>query len=835
MARPAFLTAERLARFAVSLLLCLGLLLPLLLTFGAGDAAPMAVAVAVGLTALFTVLGAMRRGRLWLAALAGAAALLQLLLPSFGLFGQAAEAFKAVALYFSDVPSAAPLFSRQIALTLAVGLSAVSYAFSSRSVGFLPATIVTVLMLFGMWSLGRAQYLWYALPALVALLLLISQTSHEKIDLFEVLPMAALVVVLSMLLLPAGKTVLPPLNRAAMNLRQSIIDRFFFTDERSVFSLGNYGYYPQGNSRLGGPADPTDTPVMMVKTDGRALLRAVSKDEYTGNAWRDTSSAGRCRYTAMRWKSLREQVFGENMPPQAVRAASRVLDEHAVSVQMQDTAASTLFTPVFLRKLDTQNGMVPYFNEAGELFTTRDLIRDDRYTVFAPLLEGGDSALGSLMAALPKTADPNYAAIAQTYLKLPSHLVDTSDAERMRQDVANMTASAATPYEKACAIMRHLQRYYRYTLEPAAPPDTQDFVTHFLYVGREGYCTYYASAMTVLCRMAGLPARYVEGFLAKPSGDGLAYVTGKDAHAWTEVYFEGFGWVPFDATPTQRDKPPEEPPPEEPEPTPTPEPPQNEPDQPEPTPEPPENEPPENEPEPPPTDDEDKPPFPWWLILVLAALGALIVRIILRTPDRMAAKQETREARVFIYGSAAFTLMKLGKYAPGPGETPLLFARRMDRRKVFPVAVAPLWRMMAASHYGRAEVSADAVAQAREIYHRLYKPQRPLRKLHFLLLCAFLNAPYTALDTKLTHAEPESRYSYQAQAQKAAAQGKKGKAAKRAKTKRKGAPAGKRPQAKQPPKPAAPKRPPESNAHGSASAPKAPNGPERRRRADRNS
>ena len=91
---------------------------------------------------------------------------------------------------------------------------------------------------------------------------------------------------------------------------------------------------------------------------------------------------------------------------------------------------------------------------------------------------------------------------------------------------------------------------------PDVPPDSQDFVTYFLYVGKEGYCTYYASAMTVMCRMAGLPARYVEGFEAQPAADGFAYVTGKDAHAWTEVYFKGFGWVPFDPTPEQEKAPP---------------------------------------------------------------------------------------------------------------------------------------------------------------------------------------------------------------------------------------------------------------------------------------
>ena len=132
-------------------------------------------------------------------------------------------------------------------------------------------------------------------------------------------------------------------------------------------------------------------------------------------------------------------------------------------------------------------------------------IRDSRYTVYAPVIEGGDASLGALVNAAPKN-DPYYAQIAAKYTALPGHL-----EERVYQDMRSMIADAATPYEQACAILRHLQRYYRYTLSPVTPPENQDFVTYFLYVGKEGYCTYFASAMTVLCRMAGLPARYVEG------------------------------------------------------------------------------------------------------------------------------------------------------------------------------------------------------------------------------------------------------------------------------------------------------------------------------------
>ncbi|MCI6378288.1 MAG: DUF3488 and transglutaminase-like domain-containing protein [Clostridiales bacterium] len=768
MRKPAFLTNERLSRLLVSFLLCAGLLMPLLFSFGVGGAAGLSLAAAAAVLALCAGLGGLKRGRLILGAAAAAICAVQLALPGMGMIGGAVEAFKALLLYLSGVPGAARLFSTQVGLTLGVCVAAVSYAFSSRSVGFLPATLVTVLMLFGMWSLGKAQYLWLALPALAALLLLVSQTSHEKVNLFEVLPMAAAVVGLAMLLLPSGQTTIPPLYKAAMELKQTISDYLFFTEPRNVFTLGAYGYYPQGNARLGGPAEPSEYPVMTVKTDQRTLMRAVVKDEYTGRSWRDTSSGKRYLYVSPRWSKLRETVFLENMPSGAVRAASTLLDEHAVSVQMQNTATSTLFTPMFLRRFSPQGSMVAYFNDASELFTTRDLQRGDRYTVFTPILEGGGVQLGALIDAAPKGNDANYSLAMQTYMQLPEHLLNSSDAQRMLRDVNNMVSESATPYEKACAIMRHLQRYYRYTLTPDAPPETQDFVTYFLYVGKEGYCTYFASAMTVLCRMAGLPARYVEGFVAQPGADGFAYVTGLDAHAWTEVYFEGFGWVPFDATPIQQsvedqNGQDEQEPEPDPTPTPTPEPPdENEDNEPTPSPEPPQDNPPDEpeDPETPPEEDADKPPFPWWWLLLAAALAALIARIVLRMPDRVAARQQTDADRIFVYGSAAFTVMRLNKRAPAPGETPLLFARRMDRQKAFPTPVLPLWRMMAMSHYSRVQPGPEHTARARECFWRLYKPQKPLKKLRFMLAAAFGKGCYTCLDTPMAHVEPEKRYTY---------------------------------------------------------------------------
>ncbi|NLO84352.1 MAG: hypothetical protein GX096_02850 [Clostridiales bacterium] len=767
MRKPAFLSNQRLSRFLVSLLMCLGLSLPLLMTFGLSQSVVLSIAVSVGVIGLLTVIGSAKKGRLFEIGLLIVIGIVQFFLPNMGLFGAAMDAFKAVELYFKGITPAVILFSGSITIVISIGVALVSYVFTRKEVGFVPAAIVVVLVLFGIWTLGETVHLWYALPAILALLLLVAQSTHEKINLFEVLPMAVIVVVLAMLILPSGNTTFQPLYQSAMRLKQTITDYLFFTEQRNVFTLGSYGYYPMSSGKLGGEANPNENPVMMVKTDKRTLLRAVVKDEYTGRSWRDTSGGKRYLYIDPRWSQVRTRAFLMDMPSKAVLSASKILDQHAVNVQMQNTATSTIFTPVFLRKFTAQSDMVGYFNDASEMFITRDLARDDAYAVFAPIFEGGDNGLGALVAAAPKGSDAYYQTMISKYTALPDHIED-----KVYSDVKNIAAAATTPYEQATAIMRHLQRYYRYTLSPKTPPENQDFVTYFLYVEKEGYCTYFASAMTVMCRMIGLPTRYVEGFLAEPAGDGIAYVTGMDAHAWTEVYFEGFGWIPFDATPSQENLNNENQ--DEPEPSPSPSPsPSPQPDEPnaDPTPSP-EPETPDEEPSPQPDEDMDNPPEPpdekppsnWWLwLLAVAAIGGIVYRIHSRMPKQMAKRQTDEQDAIFIYGNATFLVMRLLGRNPRKGETPLLFARRMDKQKAFPVPILPLWRMMALSNYSKAQPAAEQTARAKDTFERMYKPQNPLLKLRFMFKVAFGKNSYHGLDTKQEYTKPETQYNYFAQ------------------------------------------------------------------------
>lgn len=131
------------------------------------------------------------------------------------------------------------------------------------------------------------------------------------------------------------------------------------------------------------------------------------------------------------------------------------------------------------------------------------------------------------------------------YSQLPENL-----PKRVRALAEKITMNQITDYDKAKAIEKYLSDNYKYTLSPGDIPEGVDFVDYFLFEKKEGYCVYYATAMTVLLRCVDVPARYVEGFkLPEKNGDSNFYqVTLKQGHAWPEVYFEGLGFMIFEPT-----------------------------------------------------------------------------------------------------------------------------------------------------------------------------------------------------------------------------------------------------------------------------------------------
>lgn len=164
--------------------------------------------------------------------------------------------------------------------------------------------------------------------------------------------------------------------------------------------------------------------------------------------------------------------------------------------------------------------------------------------------------------------------ISSTVRATLSTIVEDYDAQHaeslgygLLDKAAQQRSSDAEVYEArhklVMAIVDYLQENYTYTLTPTLPTDESlDGVDNFLAVTKEGYCTQYASALALMLRAAGIPARYVEGYVAcdfnrSYSPDAVAkYVTtvrDYNAHSWVEVWYDGVGWVQYEATPVYYD------------------------------------------------------------------------------------------------------------------------------------------------------------------------------------------------------------------------------------------------------------------------------------------
>ncbi|HXT36653.1 MAG TPA: transglutaminase domain-containing protein, partial [Chloroflexota bacterium] len=121
---------------------------------------------------------------------------------------------------------------------------------------------------------------------------------------------------------------------------------------------------------------------------------------------------------------------------------------------------------------------------------------------------------------------------------------------RLRQLALRLTADEADELGKARAITSYLRgSSFTYDSGVGAPPNGQDPLVYFLFTSHRGYCVHFASAMALLARLAGLPARVVGGYITGTHTATGWDVRGTDAHTWPEIFFQGVGWVPFEPTP----------------------------------------------------------------------------------------------------------------------------------------------------------------------------------------------------------------------------------------------------------------------------------------------
>jgi len=604
-------------------------------------------------------------------------------------------------------PGSVREFSSAIVYILAAVFTITAFLLSRMNGGVFPALTLSTLVILGGWMFENRVSPMFLAPAMASLAVMSARSQDGKMVIWtRVLPVALIAAALALLFIPSGRLTWAPLEEAAENVRNMFDDYLMFDDARVAYSISADGFQ-QGGENLGGPAVPREDEIMRVNTDIALMLRGTVKRTYTGYSWTDTTINNRYLFVDITRNALRDGIFNMDLAD----ALRDVTVERDIQVEFLNTGTSTLFIPDRLISLSTPITTPAYYNDNGEAFLTRGVTPGDKYSMRALLISSDDIELANMTLAAQNAVDLNYKKTFDAFTNVPNGV---------QRGVYNLTeraiAGAETPYQKAMAIRHFLVTNYTYTLNAEWVPRNTDFVSYFLLTSKEGYCSYFASAMAIMARIAGLPTRYAEGYIATPDKDGEALVRGADAHAWVEIYFNGVGWLPFDATPGRRgsggteniDIPQEnnltiDPTPE---PTPTPEPesdqveddvndeptPEPEDDQgedgahDEPTPEP-ESDPPAGDPGQPP---EDKANFDfqkWAIIALIALLIALIAWLFIRRikhadPERQSARYNDGTIKLMIWYRSLLCVLRYSGHTPYPGETPIMFADRLVKEGV---------------------------------------------------------------------------------------------------------------------------------------------------------
>ncbi|MDD4797820.1 MAG: transglutaminase domain-containing protein, partial [Eubacteriales bacterium] len=444
-------------------------------------------------------------------------------------------------------------------------VSLVCYALVCRWRQFWPAALLCA-ALFGLgWVMDWHQVLPYAGMALCGVLMLLGVSRYAPRRDNTLLAstalsagaVALLAVLLSFTLVP-GDTQLSQwkwLRLQVGDINDVLANYTGWTDlyPRDLFTINEAGF-AGADGRLGGPVTLDKDHYLRVTAPSGLLLRGSIQNAYTGNRWYNSIGWGQHRFGSLLWNSRQQDVFNWNIAgwDDLTLEARRLLAQDAqLTIQHLRTNTSTLFGAGRVRNVTSRvgDGLLPYFDKNGEMFSRYYVSKNYAYDVDTQLILCNDATFDTLMHRLTaQNGVPDSATQAEMdayYLALPDSL-----PQWVVQKTQEVTAGAASPYAKAAAIRDYLQAL-QYTLTPAQVPDDEDFVAYFLQTG-EGYCTYFASAMAVMARCAGIPSRYVEGFLVPNHSDSApCLISGEQAHAWAELYFTGIGWVPMDATPSQ--------------------------------------------------------------------------------------------------------------------------------------------------------------------------------------------------------------------------------------------------------------------------------------------
>lgn len=311
-----------------------------------------------------------------------------------------------------------------------------------------------------------------------------------------------------------------------------------------------------------------NTPVLQVtmpKSRGTVYLRGFVGSVYTGRSWEELPSSALDELESINASFETEGLSTLTFDSCNLRAANPQLAEYSFSVTNIAAGKDYLYMPYNLVPES-----VSRYNIQNDAFTGGEQSWFGR--VYDPSSVYGYGMILSRQWLVPTaslSADQGrYSSfVRRNYLDVPENFAaaDAVFDERYYDFITyeedtggKSTLTDATVFgRKIYYIKSWLRDNCAYSLNAGKLPEDADFADYFVTENRRGSCSHFATAAVLLCRYAGIPARYVEGYVIKPSdfseegrygGMETVELTDTRAHAWAEVYVNGFGWYPVEFT-----------------------------------------------------------------------------------------------------------------------------------------------------------------------------------------------------------------------------------------------------------------------------------------------
>jgi transglutaminase-like putative cysteine protease len=184
------------------------------------------------------------------------------------------------------------------------------------------------------------------------------------------------------------------------------------------------------------------------------------------------------------------------------------------------------------------SGQAPVYDDVTAVFSQDQVIEGETYVI-----TGLTSTAGPDQLRAAGTDYPSW--VSDRYLELPPTITD-----RTRELARQLAQGNSNAFDTSLAVEQYVRKTIVYNEDIEPPPANQDVVDYVLFDSQQGYCEYYASAMSILLRLEGIPTRVVGGYFPAPfdtEAGGLLYRE-KNAHLWVEAFFPGYGWIPFEPT-----------------------------------------------------------------------------------------------------------------------------------------------------------------------------------------------------------------------------------------------------------------------------------------------